>query len=86
MQTIIHRPLNEAVLYHFHDLSEEEYKFRVNIWGGVNHQNQTKEYRNQRIFDIFDDAPWQVLRKSVPPFNNLIVFKIKGNRGSDNSV
>jgi hypothetical protein len=70
MQTNLHLPLDEAVLYNFHYLLEEEYHFR---WGGgdINRLNKSKEYRNQRIFDIFDDTPWQVLQNSVPTYQRF---------------
>ena len=44
MQTNLHRPLDEAVLYHFKDLSEEDYNFRHKVWRDVNGLNQTEEY------------------------------------------
>ena len=81
MQTNLHRPLDEAVLYHFKDLSEEEYNFRHEVRGDVNGLNQTEEYRNQRIFDVFDDNLWQVLRKSVPTYQQFDNVQDMGQQG-----
>lgn len=44
MQTNLHRPLDEAVLYHFKDLLEEDYNFRHEVRGDVNDLNQAEEY------------------------------------------
>jgi hypothetical protein len=79
MKTNPSRPLDVAVLYDFHDLSEEEFRFRIESRGDANHLNQTIEYRNQTVFDVFDDTHWKFFGSQFLHINELTLFKIWGN-------
>jgi hypothetical protein len=40
-----------------------------------------EEYRNQMIFYVFDDNPWQVLRKSAPTYQHFDNVQDMGQQG-----
>ena len=89
MQTNENKPFGVAVLHHYQKLSEEEFRYRVDVRQDVNGLAMIDDYPNSTVFEIFDDTAWQILHTLVPSYqtyDNVEDLGITDNRSTGLSI